>query len=221
MKTIAVVGAGPRLGSSIASRFGREGHPVALISRNQSKLDELATRLTELGIQAGGFAADVADAESLTAALDRAVRSLGPIGVLEFSPYPGLARVSPIEVTVDNLKPQIELLLYGAVTAVDAVLPQMLESGTGTLLFTSGGGSVNPFPMIATMNAAQAATRNWALNLHNVLKDKGVYVGHVAISTMIGTEAPEGVPCASPDEIAEVYWDMHTKRDQAEYLFCR
>jgi NADP-dependent 3-hydroxy acid dehydrogenase YdfG len=40
-------------------------------------------------------------------------------------------------VTVDNLQPQIEYYLYGAVAATRQVLPTMLDAGAGTLLFTT------------------------------------------------------------------------------------
>jgi short-subunit dehydrogenase len=42
MPTIAIVGAGPGLGLSIAKVFGRNAFQVALISRTQSTLDGLA-----------------------------------------------------------------------------------------------------------------------------------------------------------------------------------
>lgn len=45
MPVIAIIGAGPGLGRSIARRFGREGFTVALISRTAPKLD----RLTAVG----------------------------------------------------------------------------------------------------------------------------------------------------------------------------
>ena len=57
MPTIAIVGAGPGLGLAIARRFGREGFRVALVSRAESKLDALAARLAEDGIQAAGLPA--------------------------------------------------------------------------------------------------------------------------------------------------------------------
>ena len=38
-KTIAVFGAGPGMGRSVARRFGREGFQVALVARNQTRLD--------------------------------------------------------------------------------------------------------------------------------------------------------------------------------------
>lgn len=45
MTTIAIIGAGRNLGEALARRFGREGFSVALISRNQERLDALAADL--------------------------------------------------------------------------------------------------------------------------------------------------------------------------------
>ncbi|GAA1008312.1 short-chain dehydrogenase [Acrocarpospora pleiomorpha] len=218
MPTIAIVGAGPALGLSIAKLFGAHGFEVALISRNKDKLDTLVAQLAEAGITAAAFPADVSDRPALTAALEQAAARLGAIDVLEYSPYSGLEMVSPQEVTVDNLQPEIEHLLYGAVTATQTVLPAMLEAGSGTLLFTTGGGAINPYPMLATTNMAQAALRNWVHNLHNTLADKGVHAATVAINLFIGATAPEGVPHAAPDDIAQHYWDLYTRRDRPERL---
>src|SRR5215471_18682616 len=117
----------------------------------------------------------------------------------------GLDMVSPEEVTVDTLRLQIEHLLYGAVTATRAVLPAMLRSGAGTLLFTTGGGAINPYPMLASMNMAQAALRNWVHNLHATLAGQRVHAATVAINLLPATTAPEGVPHAAPDGIAQAY----------------
>jgi NADP-dependent 3-hydroxy acid dehydrogenase YdfG len=219
MPVIGIVGAGPGLGLSIARVFGRHGYHAALISRNESTLAGHVATLSGEGITAEGFAADAGSPASLSVALGKAVDRFGEIDVLEFSPYAGLAMTDPATMTVDDLRPQVETLLYGAVSAAQAVLPGMLARGEGTLLFTAGGGSISPYRMLASMNAAQAATRNYALNLHNVLADKGVYVAHVAINTMIAAESREGYPHAHPDDIAAVYWDLHSTRTDAERTF--
>lgn len=218
MPTLAIVGAGPGLGLSIAKVFGGNGFDVALISRNKDKLDGLVQELAASGVTAAAFAADTAKATELAAALHAAAEHFGHIDVLEFSPHAGLVMSAPQEVTVDNLQPQIDQLLHGAVTATQAVLPAMLEAGAGTLLFTTGGGAINPYPMLATTNIAQAGLRNWALNLHNALADKGVFTANVAINVFIGATAPEGIPHAAPDDIARVYWELHTDRDRPEHL---
>ena len=62
-----------------------------------------------------------------------------------------------LEVTAENLQPQIDFYVYGALNVAQQVLPGMLAAGTGTLIFTTGGGSVTPVPMLAT-TMVQAGT---------------------------------------------------------------
>jgi NAD(P)-dependent dehydrogenase (short-subunit alcohol dehydrogenase family) len=121
---------------------------------------------------------------------------------------------------VDNLRPQVESICYGAITATRAVLPAMLAAGTGTLLYTTGGSSVTPAPVFVSAGMASAALRKWALTLNGALAGRGVYVGHVAIGAWIaGTPGtPEGAPLKEPDDIACLYWDLHTSREPAEHL---
>ncbi|MDX3457631.1 SDR family NAD(P)-dependent oxidoreductase [Streptomyces sp. ME02-8801-2C] len=224
MPTIAIIGAGPGMGLAIARTFGSRGFDVALIARTKEKLQTLVGRLGQEGITAEAFPADVLDRPSLTTALDAVKARFGGIDVLEYSPaphspVPGHVLATPSEATVDNLQPQIEYLLYGAVTAAQSVLPAMREAGAGTLLFTSGGGSVDPLPMLGNVNAAGAALRNWVVNLHKELAGSGVHAAHVAIGVWIGGGGPEGFPTASAEEIAPLYWDLHDKRDRSEAVF--
>ncbi|MFE9888498.1 SDR family NAD(P)-dependent oxidoreductase [Streptomyces scopuliridis] len=218
------MGAGPGTGLAIARTFGARGFGIALLARTPKKLDGLVAQLESEGITAAAFRADVLDRPSLTAAFDAARARFGSIDVLEYSaaphsPVPGFTMAAPSEVTVDNLQPQIEYTFYGAVAAARAVLPAMREAGAGTLLFTTGGGSVHPIPMLGNVNAAAAALRNWVLNLHGELAGSGIYTAHVAINTWIGEGGPEGIPTAAPEQIAPLYWDLHERRDQAELVF--
>jgi NADP-dependent 3-hydroxy acid dehydrogenase YdfG len=213
MPVIAIVGAGPGMGLSIAKVFGAQGFTVALIARDAAKLDGLVAELAGSGVTAAAFTADVTDRPSLALALQQARRQFGRIDVLEYSPATREVEMAgPLEATPENTQGQIEYYLYGAMTAAQQVLPAMREAGAGTLLFTTGGGSVTPHPAMGNINAAAAALRNWVLNLHQVLDGTGVYAAHVAISTWIGSGAPE----AEPGAIAAIYWDLYTKRDRAE-----
>jgi NADP-dependent 3-hydroxy acid dehydrogenase YdfG len=136
----AIVGAGPGLDLSIAKVFGRHGFDVALISRNEEKLAGLVKELAGSGVAAAAFPADTSDRAQLASALEAAATRFGRIDVLEYSPYAGLVRTAPQDVTVEELQPQIDEILHGAVTATQTVLPAMLEAGAGTLLYTLGGG---------------------------------------------------------------------------------
>ncbi|MEU4245350.1 SDR family NAD(P)-dependent oxidoreductase [Actinoplanes sp. NPDC026619] len=221
MPTIAVLGAGPGLGLSIAKRFGREGFSVGLVSRTAQKLDGLVAELASGGIEAAGFAADVTDATALAAAVDRLTDRLGPIDVLSFSPSaPGDAALGPVavtDVTVESVLPQLKFYLGGGIAAVQQVLPAMTGRGSGTIIFTTGGSSANPGMMPAFGNIAvgSGALRTYALSLHAAVAEQGVYVAHVPLSVWIGHGGPE----TQPDTIAEHYWDVYTKHEGAEHPY--
>jgi NAD(P)-dependent dehydrogenase (short-subunit alcohol dehydrogenase family) len=225
MPTIALVAAGARLGLSLGKTFGGHGFDVALIARSKMRLDELTGKLAAGGVRAAGFPADVTDRIALAAALDGAGERFGRIDVLHYSsPGAGTAETlrstRALDVTVDNLRPQIESVCYGAVTATRAVLPSMLVAGAGTLLYTTGASSMTPAPVFVSAGMAGAALRKWALALNGALAGRGIYVGHIAIGTWIaGTPGvPEGTPLKEPDDIARLYWDLHTAREPAEQL---
>lgn len=225
MPAIALVAAGARLGLSLGKIFGGHGYEVALIARSPRRLGELTGQLSAGGIKAAGFPADVTDRAALTAALEDAAAQFGGIGVLHYSaPAAGSAQAAystgPLDVTVDNLRPQMESICYGAITATQAVLPAMLAAGTGTLLYTSGASSVTPVPVFVSAGMAGAGLRKWVLTLNAALADKGIYAGYVAIGAWIaGTPgAPEGASVSEPDDIARLYWDLHASRGPAEHL---
>lgn len=223
MTSIAIVGAGPQLGLAIARTFGSRGFDVALVSRDRGKLDGLVEQLTAEGVTAAAFPADVFDREALTQALEDAAAQFGGIDVLEYSPvgvFGSPALTTPAETEPSHVQRQLEFQLYGAIAATKAVLPAMREAGAGTLLYTTGAGSIDPVPQIANVNAAAAALRNWVVNLHKELDGTGVQAAHVGINVSIGVPAVPGFPTAQPEQISPVYWDLHTtKRDQAELVF--
>jgi NADP-dependent 3-hydroxy acid dehydrogenase YdfG len=221
MSTIAIVGAGPGLGLAIARTFGRQGFDVALISRNQSKLDDYVAQLAEENITAAAFPADVFDRDALKQALANATARFGGIDVLEYSPVgsaAGSRLTSPSESTPDDVQQQIEAQLYGSIAATQAVLPAMREAGAGTLLFTTGAGSIDPVPFIANVNAAAAALRNWVINLNKELTGTGVYAAHMAINVSIDGAIPD-FPAAPAAEVAAAYWELHQARTEPEHVF--
>jgi NAD(P)-dependent dehydrogenase (short-subunit alcohol dehydrogenase family) len=221
--SIAIVGAGPQLGLAIARTFGSQGFDVALISRNQEKLDTLVGKLTAEGLTAAGFPADVIDRDALSQALQDAAAKFGGIDVLEYSPvgtFGSTLLTTPAETEPAHVQHEIEFQLYGAIAATRAVLPAMREAGSGTLLYTTGAGSIDPVPQVGNVNAAAAALRNWVINLHKELDGTGIQAAHVGIDVSIGTPAVPGFPTAKPEEISPVYWELHaSKRDQAELVF--
>ncbi|WP_129787636.1 SDR family NAD(P)-dependent oxidoreductase [Promicromonospora panici] len=211
MTTIAIVGAGPGLGAAVARRFGAEGFAVALVSRTQERLDQLAADLRAEGVTARGYAADVRDAESLTAALGRAAAELGTIEVLEYSPIPQREFLRPVlETTVDDLTAAVEFSVLGPVTAVQQVLPGMRSLGRGTFLFVNGGSGARPNPRVAGTSIAFAGESAYASMLHDVLAGENIHIGQLIIP---GAIRP-GHPTHDPAVLADTLWTIHSDRGE-------
>lgn len=221
MPTIAIVGAGPGLGLSIAKRFGREGFAVALVSRTQTNVDTLAEQLGKDDVEAAGYAADATDPAALGAAFAQIADRFGQVDVLSFSPSapgdPQLRPVTATEMALDDVRPQLDFYLGGGINAVQQVLPAMTARGNGTVIFTTGGTSANPgmMPDFASIAVGAGALRTYALSLHAAVADRGVHVAHVPLSVWIGHGGPE----TQPDTIAEHYWALYTGRDGAEHPY--
>ncbi|HEX8600594.1 MAG TPA: SDR family NAD(P)-dependent oxidoreductase [Chloroflexia bacterium] len=215
MSLLTIVGAGPGMGLAIARLYGQHGFEVALVARDQDKLGTLVDQLGAEGIKAKAFQADVADHASLKNAFNTIKTELGEIDVLEFSPSNReLPMASATEVTIESIQAWMDFYVYGAVTVVQQVLPDMLARNSGTLLFTTGASSVYPNPMLGNIGIATAGLRNWIHSLHTAVADKGVQVGHVAINAWIGLQ-----PGAEPENIAQLYWELYSNRDQVELVF--
>lgn len=211
MTTIAIVGAGRGLGAAVARRFGKEGFAVALLARNQERVDALAADLHAEGIDARGWATDVRDPDSLARTLEQANETQGPIEVLQYSPLPQKSFLRPLlETTVDDTRGAIEFSVYGPIAAVHAVLQNMRFVGQGTVLFVNGGTAVRPAPTFAGTSLSFAAQSAYARMLHDTLADEDIHVAQLVIPGSI--EA--GHPRKDPKVLAETLWSMHTGRDE-------
>jgi short-subunit dehydrogenase len=206
--SLVIIGAGPNLGAAVARRFGREGMPVGLIARTAEKLSALAEELAADGLTVAFRAADIRDADALTAAISSLADELGPVEVLEYSPLPAQSFMKPIlETTVDDVRGTVEFSVLGAVAAARAVLEPMLERGAGTILYTTGGAAINLNPLRAGVGISFAAEVAYARMLHDELAERGVHVAHTAIGGRIAPGADH-----DPDDVAEVLWRHHVER---------
>lgn len=211
MPTIAIVGAGPGLGAAVARRFGAEGFSVALLSRDQTKLDGLASELQARGLVASGYAADVRDPASLEAALERAAAELGPISVLQYSPLPSRDYLKPVlDLTPELALEALRFSALGLIHAVRSVLPAMRAAGEGSILLVNGGTSVKARSDFAGTSIAFPAESAYGEMLHDALADEGIHVAQLVI--------PGGIPKLrlehGIDDVAERIWELHRSRGE-------
>ncbi|WP_433622898.1 SDR family NAD(P)-dependent oxidoreductase [Nocardia sp. CA-120079] len=229
-RTAVIVGVGPGLGMSMASRWGREGFRVALISRSDARHSAYLADLAAQGIDATAHTADVTDPDRLTEVLD-VISAGGDVEFVYYGPGPTQLPVPIAEIDVAIARSAFDWV-WPAVHVVGAVLPGMLERGTGGLVFAGGLSSVRPMPMLGQLALAAAALRNYALTLNAALADRNIYAGTLTIGGLVErgdihamvTADPAKYGAAEghtldPDRIADSAWGIYETRDRAEAVF--
>lgn len=236
MGTIIIVGAGPALGQAFARRFGKEGLHVGLIARDNARLEAQVDELGREGVAASAQSADVLDRPALVEAIARLESIGGPADVLCYNPTPQRDRlVFTEDLRPEDVQHQLEYSVLGAVAAVGAVLPGMIERGHGNLLLTGAYGARAPIPSHTNAGIALAGLRNYAYVLNRRLADKGVYAGTITIAGIVRHSATDDritrtqperraliePVVVDPADIASTYWDMTVKRDRVEEVLGR
>jgi len=229
---IAIFGAGTGLGASVAHRFGREGFTVALVGRRPERLEALRAELQAAGVSSETFVADLADPDSIRGLVRDIEARLGDIDVVEYGPVSAdLAFTAARDLDATSLAAFVPLFLLSPVELVSAVLPKMLERGRGSILLTQGSFAVAPLPFASGPGPVMAATRNYVHSLHGELAGTGVFAGTLAIGASIDRsemsvraatagDQPDdgGRGRVDPDDLAEVYWQMHVRQDVVEVV---
>jgi NADP-dependent 3-hydroxy acid dehydrogenase YdfG len=206
MPVIAIIGAGPGLGAAVARRFGREGFSIALISRNQSKLDAMAADLEAGGLTARGYAADVLEPAALEDALARAAAELGPITTLQYSPLPSREYLKPVlDMTPELALEALHFSALGLIHAVRTVLPAMRQAGDGSVILINGGTSVKARADFAGTSLAFPAESAYGEMLHDALEVEGIRVAQLVIPGAI----PKLQLVNGIDDVADRIWGLH------------
>lgn len=223
-RTIAIVGAGPGIGKAIAERFGDEGFQIALLSRNTEKLLTVVNYLTEKGIVAQAFKADVLNRESLSTALKEVKLAFGSIDVLEYSPSVYDTMFTPRNITVENLQHQLDFLLLGAVAAVQEVLPEFLERKSGAILFTTAVSALYPVTFTANIGVVIGGLLNYSRLLFQDLKADGIYTGIVMVAGWVVEKGQghedkgDGISLVFAEDVAQRHWQLYNERNAPEAI---
>jgi 3-dehydrosphinganine reductase len=139
---VVVTGGSQGIGLATADACARRGARVSILARDPQRLAEARDRLSD---GATTVSADVTDAAALTTAMDDLAAVHGPCDILVTS----AGRAEPgyfLDLDVDTFRRQMEVNYLGALHAVRAVLPSMVDRGRGHLvLLSSVAGLVGVF----------------------------------------------------------------------------
>ncbi|MBV9033803.1 MAG: SDR family NAD(P)-dependent oxidoreductase, partial [Acidobacteriaceae bacterium] len=80
-KVVVVTGASAGVGRAVVAEFARQGAHIGLIARGRERLEVAKREVEEAGGKALVLPTDVADAQQVENAAERAERELGPIDI--------------------------------------------------------------------------------------------------------------------------------------------
>jgi 3-oxoacyl-[acyl-carrier protein] reductase len=147
-----VTGGGRGIGASIAHELASAGARVAVSARSADEVDAVAREIDGLAV-----VADVARREEVDAMVRQVEERLGPIEFLAANAGIGLYEQAAWDVEPEEWWRVFEVNVLGAYLSCRAVIPSMLERGTGRIVITGSGAAYLPGSSNTAYSASKAA----------------------------------------------------------------
>ena len=175
-KTAAVTGAASGIGLACVRGLLAEGAQVVLIDRDGDKLDSLCR---ELGSNAHKLRVDLLEPSQNSGIGDRIEELVGPLDIFHANAgsYVGGAAA---EGNPDEWDRMLNLNISAAFRSVHAVLPKMIERGTGDIIMTSSVAGMTPVVWEPIYSASKHAVQAFVHSLRRQVAPHGLRVCAVA-----------------------------------------
>jgi 3-oxoacyl-[acyl-carrier protein] reductase len=226
-RTVLVTGGGRGIGAGIARALAEDGWSVVVGARSRDQIEEVAQEI-------GGRAVDldVSDAESV----GRAVATAGDVELLVANA--GIPdQDSPTwELDAQDWWHVLEVNVLGVHLSCSAVIPGMLERGSGRIVITGSGAAYLPGMSRTAYATSKAAVCRYGETLANELRGR-IPVFHFSpglVQTEMTSRFPDDLPWTPPelaprlvvalasgraDALAGRY--LHAEHDDIEDLIAR
>ncbi|SDO95964.1 NADP-dependent 3-hydroxy acid dehydrogenase YdfG [Streptomyces sp. cf386] len=174
-RTALITGAGSGIGFEAARLLARDGVAVVLVGRRQEALDKAEAAIRAEGGTAHAIAADITRPDDVTRLVDRIHDRLGPVDVLVNNAGSASSVLNPQWLPHEEWRQVLDVNLTAVFQLTQAVLPDMLGRGGGTIVTVSSLAAVNPNLLGgAAYGAAKAGVRNFMTFLHNTFRNEGL-----------------------------------------------
>lgn len=202
-RRVLLTGATGGIGRAIGRALHDRGAHLLLSGRREEVLEE---RVAELGNRAEALPANLESAEAARDLVERA----GVVDILVANhALPGSGRLDSY--SVEELDRALDVNLKAPVHMTHALVPQMVERGSGHLVFISSMSGKVATGGASLYSATKFGLRGFATSLHDELERDGVGVttvfpGFISDAGMwadTGIEMRKGVGLRSPEQVAD------------------
>jgi short-subunit dehydrogenase len=177
-KTVVITGASSGIGRAAALEFARRGANLVLAARRQELLDEVATACRNLGVECRTVVTDV----TLRSDCEHLIDVAGKVDILVNNA--GFAIFDPIEsARPEELEAMMATNFFGTVWCTQAVLPQMLARGDGTIVNVASIAGIMGYARMGGYCASKFAMIGFTESLRDEVLGRGVRVAMVCPGT--------------------------------------
>jgi NADP-dependent 3-hydroxy acid dehydrogenase YdfG len=198
------------IGAAVALAFGRIGARLVLADRDAERASGVVAAVRGAGGDAEVAVADVRDYAQVAASAELARERFGRIDVLVANA--GVADQSRIDAAdPERSKAVVETNLLGTIYAVRAVLPTMLQQGSGHIFITSSIAGREAYPGESVYIASKWGQVGFAHSVRQEVADAGIRVTLVEpgiVDTPLTRDNPvvrpllEAAEPLSPEDVA-------------------
>ncbi|CAH0336670.1 3-oxoacyl-[acyl-carrier-protein] reductase FabG [Flavobacterium sp. CECT 9288] len=202
-KTALVTGAGKGIGKAIALALAKEGVNVILVARTQEEIDSVAAKVRSLRVKALAVTADVADINSVNAAVEKALSEFGAIDILINNA--GIASFGKfLELEPTDWERIIQVNLMGPYYVTRAVVPNMIERQTGDIINISSTAGLAGNAMTSAYSASKFALLGLTDSLMQEMRKHNIRVTALTPSTVATDMAKElKLTDGNPDKVMQ------------------
>ncbi len=176
---VIITGASSGIGEATARLLSKKGYRVVLAARRLERLKSLAQEIQTSGGEALSVETDVSNVDDLKNLVQCTLDTFGVIDVLFNNA--GIGRIDWFERLdlVEDIESQIQINLIARIQLTRAVLPHMLERGSGHIINMSSVAGLLPMPTYSVYSASKYGVRGFTEALRREVKSKGIHVSGI------------------------------------------
>lgn len=199
-RVAVITGAAGRLGRVVARAFAGEGAKLALIGRQQARLEALAQDLRLPAEQVWLGAYDLNSAAAAQQAAKDVLEHFGRVDILIHTVGGWVGGKALVDVAESELNDMLQQHLWSAFYTARAFIPHLLANGWGRFVVISSPAATHPPAKGMPYAVGKAALEAMTLSLAEELKNSGVTANIIQVR-YIDTEHRR-----EPDDPARAGW---------------
>jgi NAD(P)-dependent dehydrogenase (short-subunit alcohol dehydrogenase family) len=196
-----ITGASRGLGAALAMEFASAGARVSACARDSQAVVALRERLRRSGFTSVVEQADVGDPASVESWMKRTIAEFGAPSVLINNASILGRRDDLANYPITVWREVLDTNLTGALIAIQAVLPAMMQARSGAIVNVSSGAALPPRRAWGAYAISKSALETLSLNLAAELRTTGIRVNLVDPGAMRTEMRAAAYPEEDPESV--------------------